>query len=300
LEEFELKKIGSLLAFVLLLGLLSGCAEEKQETTEQEATTKQTLKIGAIPDQDVSVLSRSMGEVADYLSAETGLEVEYVPSVDYAALVTAFERGEIQLAWFGGLTGVQARSLVPDAEAIAQRPRDEEFHSVFIAQKELGLTSLSDLKGKSFTFGSESSTSGHLMPRYYLMEEGIDADTDLNGKPSYSGSHDKTYKLVESGAYQAGALNEAVWEAAVAEGKVDMSKVEVFYTTPAYFDYHWTINTLEGYDKNVKQKITDALLSMDSEQQTILDLFQTDQFIETKNENYKAIEKVAKQIGIIK
>lgn len=241
-----------------------------------------------------------MGEVAEYLSAETGLEVEYVPSVDYAALVTAFERGEIQLAWFGGLTGVQARSLVPDAEAIAQRPRDEQFQSVFIAQKELGLKSLSELKGKSFTFGSESSTSGHLMPRYYLMEEGIDPDKDFNGQPTYSGSHDKTYKLVESGAYQTGALNIAVWEAAVAEGKVDTNKVDVFYTTPEYFDYHWTLNTLDGYDNDIKQKITDALLSMDSDQQTILDLFQTDKFIPTKNENYEAIEKVAKQIGIIK
>ena len=203
------------------------------------------FKIGAIPDQNAAEMNRSLSKLADYLSEKTDLKVEYVPSVDYAALVTAFERGEIQLAWFGGLTGVQARNVVPEAEAIAQRPMDEEFHSVFIAGADTNINSLEDLKGKSFTFGSESSTSGHLMPRYYLMEAGINPEQDFDGQPNYSGSHDKTYKLIESGSFKAGALNISVWDAAVAEKKVDTSKVKVFYTTPSYYDYHWTINTVD-------------------------------------------------------
>ena len=296
---------------VFLLLALTACGgngsnsdkNEAGKTTPEATTTTeiQVLKIGAIPDQNASDLNRSFGAMAEYLSEKTGLKVEYVPSVDYAALITAFQRGEIQLGWFGGLTGVQVRNVVPEAEAIVQRPRDEQFHSVFIAQNDLQIDSLDDLKGLSFTFGSESSTSGHLMPRYFMEEAGINPDQDLDGTPNYSGSHDKTYKLVESGAFQTGALNEAVWETAVAEGKVDTNKVKVFYTTPSYYDYHWVVgNVDEVYGEGTKDKLKEALLSMNEEQKDILDLFATDKFIETKNENYAAIEKVAKELGIIK
>lgn len=295
-----MKTLARIITLLMLIIVLGACSqEESSEKTQSEIQT--IFKIGAIPDQNAADLNRSMDAVADYLEKETNLQVEFVPSVDYAALVTAFERGEIHLAWFGGLTGVQARNLVKEAEAIAQRPRDEEFHSVFIAQKNLSLSGLEDLKGLSFTFGSESSTSGHLMPRSFLMEAGVIPEQDFNGVPNYSGSHDKTYKLVESGTYHAGALNEAVWESAVAEGKVDVNKVEVFYTTPAYFDYNWTINKVDDvFGKGTKSKITTALLSMGEEQKVVMDLFQTDKFIPTNNENYSAIEEVAKQLGIIK
>lgn len=288
----------SILALLIIftLSACSGVKKQDAENTEESAKTEETFKIGMIPDQNVADLARGMDSVAEFLSEETGLNVEYVPSVDYAALVTAFERGEIQLAWFGGLTGVQARSLVPEAEAIAQRPIDEKFKSVFIAQKELNLKTLEDLKGKTFTFGSESSTSGNLMPRYFLMEAGINPDEDFDGLPNYSGSHDKTYKLVEAGTFQAGSLNISVWEAAVAEGKVDTSKVDVFYTTPEYYDYNWTINNV---DKETKEKVRDVLLNLSGDQE-IFKLLNTDKFIETNNENYEPIEKVAKELKIMK
>jgi phosphonate transport system substrate-binding protein len=284
-----MKKFMTLLSLLMVFAL-SACSETSSEGG-------QTIKIGAIPDQNAADLNRSMEDFAKDLGEKTGLNVEYVPSVDYSALVTAFDRGEIQLAWFGGLTGVQARNLVPEAEAFAQRPIDEKFKSVFIANKDVKIDNLEELKGKSFTFGSESSTSGHLMPRYFMMEASIDPDQDLDGKPNYSGSHDKTYKLVESGSFQTGALNISVWEAAVKEGKVDESKVKVFYTTPEYYDYNWTLNKM---DADTKAKLKEAILSMTSEDNEIMELLQTDKFIETKNENYKAIEEVAKQLKIIK
>lgn len=290
-----MKKIIMLIS-VLFIFALAGCSGENEDKGQSESK-QETIKIGAIPDQNAADLNRSMEDFAKDLGEKTGLKVEYVPSVDYSALVTAFERGDIQLAWFGGLTGVQARSLVPEAEAFAQRPIDEKFKSVFIAKKDSEINKLEDLKGKSFTFGSESSTSGHLMPRYFLMEAGINPDKDLDGAANYSGSHDKTYKLVESGAFEAGALNISVWEAAVKEGKVDESKVKVFYTTPEYYDYNWTLNKM---DKDTKGKIKEAILSMKAEDNEIMKLLQTDSFIETKNDNYKAIEKVAKELKIIK
>jgi len=300
-----MKKIIAIILSAVLLLSVAGCANNNATATDsQQPKQDLVFKIGAIPDQNAADLNRNFGAIAEYLTAKTGIKVEFVPSVDYSALVTAFERGEVHMAWFGGLTGVQARNVVPGAEAIAQRPRDEQFHSVFIAQKDLNVSKLEDLKGLSFTFGSESSTSGHLMPRYFIMEAGMDPTKDFAGAPNFSGSHDNTYNLVQAGTFQAGALNEAVWEKAVAENKVDLNKVKLFYTTPAYYDYNWTINSLDHVDKvfgeGTKQKFKEALLSMGEEQAEILKLFQTDKFIETKNENYKAIETVAKQLQIIK
>ena len=279
------------LALLASLGLAgTGCAKEER-----------VFRFSGIPDQDAARWALRYGAVAEYLSQELGVTVKGVPSVDYAAVVVGFEQGEIHMGWFGGLTGVQARLAVPGAEAIAQRPRDANFHSVFIVQAGLPVVGLADLKGLTFTFGSESSTSGHLMPRHFLLEAGVDPDTDFSGLPSYSGSHDKTWKLVESGAYQAGALNEAVWETAVSEGKVDLSKVRVFYITPPYYDYNWTVrgDLDETFGEGFKDRVTAALLAIGPAQQDILDLFNTDSFIETSNENYDAILSVAQQVGII-
>lgn len=259
-----------------------------------------TLKIGGIPDQNASTLTERFDELANYIEEQTGIKTEYVPSIDYAALVTAFGREDVHLGWFGGLTGVQARALVEESEAIAHRPRDAEFESVFIYNKSLDITSLEDLKDLSFTFGSENSTSGHLMPRFFLMEAGLMPEDDFSQIPNYSGSHDKTWKLVESGTFDAGALNIAVWENAVLENKVDLSKVDVFYTTPPYFDYNWTISNVdETFGVGSKDKIQTALLSFGQDNPEIMALFQDDNFVKTNNDNYKAILDVAKSLNII-
>jgi len=296
-----MKKILSLMLAMILVLSLAACSTGNESVDKTTSGDEKVFKIGAIPDQNAAELSRGFDDFAEYLGDKVGVKIEYVPTVDYASLVTAFERGEIHMAWFGGLTGVQAMSLVEDAEAIAQRPKDEEFHSVFIAQKDLNVSSLEDLKGMNFTFGSESSTSGHLMPRHFLVEAGINPDEDFDGKPNYSGSHDKTYKLVESGAFQAGALNESVWEKAVNENTVDLNKVDVFYITPSYYDYNWTINNVDPvFGEGTKAKVKEVLLSMTKEDSKVMELLQTESFIETKNDNYEAIKKVAKSLGIIK
>ena len=264
-----------------------------------------TLFIGGIPDQDASVLQERFDRLADYLSGETGLKVKYLPSTSYAAVVTGFKQGSIQLAWFGGLTGVQARLAVPNAQAIAQRSTDESFRSVFIARKGSGIASLEDLKGKTITFGSESSTSGYLMPLFYITEAGLDPDRDLDAV-NFSGSHDKTWKLVEAGAFEAGALNANVWRDRVGKGDVDLDKVEVFWTTPAYFDYHWVLSgdVDEKFGDGAAARLRDALLKIDAasagEQQRIMEAFQAERFIEADNDDYEAIERVARRLDIIK
>jgi phosphonate transport system substrate-binding protein len=286
-----------MIPILTVLVALGGCSSETE--------SPDTFVVGAIPDQNVSQLNRRFEEFSDYLESETDLDVEYNRSNDYAALVTAFRRGEVHLGWFGGLTGVQARRAVPGSQALAQRPRDEEFHSKFIVRRDLDVNSLEDLRGQTFTFGDENSTSGHLMPRHFLLEAGVDPSDDFQAPPNFSGSHDRTWKLVESGSYQAGALNEAVWNRAVRENQVDTSQVRVFYTTPAYYDYHWTLHAdvNDSFGEGTSQSIQEALLKLDPEKprhKRILDLFAADGFIETKNENYQAIEDVAKRVGIIK
>lgn len=284
---------------------LAAAAAGRPSRAQEGTPTAEVLSISAIPDQDVTLLNRQYGAIAEYLTATTGLTVEYVPMVDYAALVTAFARGDIQLAWFGGLTGVQAQAAAPDTRAIVQRPRDAEFHSRFIARSDLDVETLQDLKGLRFTFGSESSTSGHLMPRYFLVEAGIDPESDFQGLPNYSGSHDKTIALVESGAFDAGALNEAVWEQRLADGEIDTAKVRDVYTTPAYYDYHWGIrgDVDALFGDGATDTIIEALLSLDPDDpddKAILGLFSTDAFIPTENANYDTIRDVAEQLGILR
>lgn len=263
-----------------------------------------TLVIGGIPDQDVSLLEKRFDGVADLLAAELEIDVEYRPSVTYAALVAGFRQGDVGLAWFGGLTGVQARIADPGSVAIVQRPKDQEFRSVFIVGSNVQASSIEDLAGLPFTFGSESSTSGHLMPRFYLTEAGIDPENDFDGRPSYSGSHDKTWKQIEAGAFQAGALNEAVWRKALDEGRVDTSKVRALAISPPYFDYHWVAGSRvdASFGEGTVERIRDFLMSLSSEDENAaatLDMFQTDRFIETENSNYSAIEDTARKLGLV-
>jgi len=207
------------------------------------------------------------------------------------------------------LTGVQARLQVPGAEAIAQRDIDADFHSVFIANNLAGLQPIADLKGlnalkgKTFTFGSESSTSGRLMPQFFLQQAGVKL-TDFKGEPGFSKNHDATIKLVEAGTYQVGVLNEQVWKKRVAAGEVDLKKVTVIWRTPAYYDYHWVINpqVTKRYGEDFTTKVQAALLKLDPknpEQKEILELFGAAKFIKTDNANYKQIEAVGREIGKI-
>jgi len=291
---------------LLLVGtlLLAVACAPSQGTEESEPFT-----IGAIPDQDPELLQRLYGSIADYLEAELGVPVEYRPVTDYTAAVTAFRVGDLDMVWFGGLTGVQARLQVEGAQALAQRSIDEQFTSVFIANRDSRLPQLdsiddlTQLAGHTFTFGSESSTSGRLMPQYFLQEAGLTLD-DFNGEVGFSGSHDTTIELVTAGSYQAGVLNSQVWDSRLAEGAVDLERVQEIWRTPPYHDYHWVIrpDVQERFGQDFPQRVTDALLALDAsnpEHAEILNLFGAERFIETENANYAEIEAIGRQIGQI-
>jgi len=271
--------------------------------------TASTFTIGAIPDQDPEKLQRLHGAVATHLSEQLGVPVAYQPVTDYTAAVNLFRSGDLDMVWFGGLTGVQARLQVPGSRAILQRDVDEAFRSVFIVNTATGITPVDSvsglrvLSGRRFTFGSESSTSGRLMPQYFLDQAGV-GPGDFAGQPGFSGSHDKTIALVESGTFEAGALNEQVWKARTQAGQVDTGEVRVLFTTPPYHDYHWVIgpDAAQRYGRNFVDRVIRAFSELDPsepEDGQILDLFGAGRFVPTNEANYDQIEQIGRKLELI-
>ncbi len=268
--------------------------------TTSVSFSQQVFKITAIPDESPTELARKAVPLVKYLEARLGMKVEYTPVSDYAASVEALANKQIDMAWFGGFTFVQANVRSGGkAVPLVQREEDEKFRSVFITT-DPAIKTLSDLKGKTLSFGSASSTSGHLMPRSFLLDAKVDPDKDLK-RVAYSGAHDATIAAVAAGKVDAGALNISVWEKFVSDKKVDTTKVRVIYTTPAYFDYNWTVHA--DMHAALKEKITKAFLDLNKatpEGKEILDLQRATRFVPTKAENYKGIEAAARSAGLLK
>jgi phosphonate transport system substrate-binding protein len=260
---------------------------------------QQVFRVTAIPDESPTELARKAAPLAKYLEGKLGMKVEYTPVTDYAAAVETLVNRKVDMAWFGGFTFVQAHArsggkVIP----IAQREEDEKFRSVFITS-DPAIKTLADLKGKDVSFGSQSSTSGHLMPRSFLLQAGVDPDTDFR-RVSYSGAHDATIAAVAAGKVQAGALNISVWDKFVADRKVDTGKVRVFYTTPPYYDYNWTVHA--DMPAALRERLSQALLSLSrdtAEGKEILGLQRATRFVPSKADNYKGIEAAARSAGLL-
>ncbi|MGY1857601.1 putative selenate ABC transporter substrate-binding protein [Modestobacter sp. SYSU DS0290] len=266
---------------------------------------RRALTIGAIPDQDPEVLQRLHGTVAEAMSGALDLDVTYQPVTDYGAAVSLFRTGDLDLVWFGGLTGVQARLQTPGAQPIAQRDIDEDFHSVFVVNTATGLApseDLTQLAGLRFTYGSETSTSGRLMPAWFLQQQGVDPE-GFPGGPGFSGSHDATLALVASGSYQAGVLNEQVWTSRTEEGAVDPAVVQ-YARTPAYHDYHWLLGpqAVERIGEDLPDRLREWFTGLspdDPDDAAVLDLFGAGAFIPTEASNYTQIEEIGRELGLV-
>jgi phosphonate transport system substrate-binding protein len=261
-----------------------------------------TLRMSAIPDENPTELMRIYAPFAEYLQREIGVPVQFTPVVDYAATVEGMAANKLDLVWFGGLTHVQARMRTHNtAYAIAMREEDLQFKSVFITNPQANVKSLQELQGKSFAFGSAGSTSGHTMPRYFLLKAGIVPEQDFS-KFSFSGAHDATALWVQSGRVDAGALNISVWEKLVDTKKIDTRQVFVFWTTPPYVDYNWTVRG--DLDKGFVEKIKQAFLKLNRanpEHAKLLDLHRATRYIAVESEDiFQPIEEAARQGGLIK
>ena len=262
-----------------------------------------TFVFTAIPDQDETRLVERFTRVADYLQAKLGVPVKYLPVKSYPAAVTAFTNGQVQLAWFGGFTGVQARRQVPDSEAIAQGAEDVAFKSFFIANTKTGLTPSKEfpkaIAGKSFTFGSRASTSGRLMPEYFVRRAFGRGPDEVFARVGFSGDHSRTIQLVQSGAYETGALDFTVWDLDKKAGKIDPAQVIVIWESPTFPDYQWTVrgDVDRVYGTGFRQRLTAALLAI--EDRAILEQFARSKFIPAKNSDYGPIEEVGKATNLL-
>ncbi|HWR80656.1 MAG TPA: putative selenate ABC transporter substrate-binding protein [Pseudomonas sp.] len=263
------------------------------------AQAQDVLRVTAIPDEAPTELQRKFKPLGEYLEQKLGMKVEFTPVADYPAVVEALAADRVDLAWLGGFTFVQARLKTGNAIPLVQREQDAVFTSKFISS-DPAVKSLADLKGKTFAFGSVSSTSGSLMPRYFMLQEEIVPETFFS-RVAFSGAHDATAAWVEAGKVDGGVLNASVWDKLVAAGKVDTSKVHVFATTPTYYDYNWTVRG--NLDPALTAKIEQAFLALDPanpQDKAILDLQAATRFIKTNPDNYKGIEAAARAAGLLK
>ena len=258
------------------------------------------LRVSAIPDEAPTELQRKFAPLGKYLEAQTGMKVQFTPVSDYAAVVESLATRKIDMAWLGGFTYVQAKIRTNGtAIPIVQREEDAKFTSKFITA-DPAIKALADLKGKTFAFGAPSSTSGSLMPRFFLQQAGLNPEKDFKNV-AFSGAHDATVAFVAAGKAEAGVLNTSVWDKLVEAKKVDTEKVHVFATTPTYFDYNWTVRG--DLDPVIIKKLTDAFLKLDPknpEHAELMQLQRASKFIPTKKENYDGIEKAAQSAGLLK
>jgi phosphonate transport system substrate-binding protein len=261
---------------------------------------QQVFRVTTIPEEAATEQVRKFTPLAAYLEKRLGMKVEFTPVNDYPAAVEALVNKKVDLVWFGGFTHVQANlrsggKIIP----IAQREEDTKFQSVFITQTNSGIKTLADMKGKQVSFGSQSSTSGHLMPRHFLLQANLNPEKDFK-RIAYSGAHDATIASVVSGKVDAAALDITVWRKFVGENKVDTKAVDVFYTTPPYFNYNWSVHA--DMPADLRGKVQKALLDLDAntpEGKEILQLNRATRYISTSPENYKGLESAGRSAGLI-
>ena len=263
----------------------------------------QQFRFTAIPDENTARLKQRFDKVAAYLSRELGIPVDYIPVKSYSASVVAFKNNEVQLAWFGGLSGVKARRAVKGAVAIAQGTEDMEFVTYFIANAGTGIGKSNafptEVEGRTFTFGSKGSTSGRLMPEFFIRKHLGKPPLKVFKRVGFSGDHSKTLALVQSGSYEVGALNYKVWQNEMAAGNVDTSRVRIIWKTPPYPDYNWTIrgDVEEKFGEGLIEKVQRVFLDM--KDTDLLGSFPRSGFIRADNAMYGPILDTAIEVGII-
>jgi phosphonate transport system substrate-binding protein len=270
-------------------------------TAAAPTLAQDVIRVSGIPDENPTELARKYQPLVDHLQKSLGAKVVYIPVIDYGAAVSALGAGKVDFAWLGGFTFVQAR-VMSGAKPIVMRDIDREFKSVFIASAGSGITKPEDMKGKSFSFGAKSSTSGHLFPRHFLKTSfGIEADRDFAGPPVYSGAHDATVKMVESGKVQVGALNIEVWQRLLDNNKVDLAKVKPIWTTPPFVDYVWAAR--KDLPPELIKKFSNAFLGLDMNNpghRAVLDLQGARKFVPAVDSDFDVIEQVGRSTGLLK
>ncbi|MEK6406705.1 MAG: putative selenate ABC transporter substrate-binding protein [Acidobacteriota bacterium] len=279
------------LLFIAALLVSAGCRGP-------DSSRSKTLRLSMIPTTDPGKVIRESQPLVEYLERETGAKIDLTVPTNYAAVVEAIANDQVDIAYLGGFTYVQASKLA-GVVPLVQRERDREFHSFFITHKDSGINSLSDLKNRKFAFGDVNSTSGHLMPEYFMRQAGV--DPEVISKAIYSGGHDATALAVANKKVDAGALDETVYQKMVADGKLDGTQVKVFYATPPFFDYIWAAR--KTLDPSIAESFSAAMLKLDSNEATLkplLGLLNATKYIKAEDSNYDKLRQAATDAGLLK
>lgn len=279
-----------------LLAAAPGCSNKPG--TDGAGGSVKTIRLSMIPTTDPGKLARESAPLVAYLEKQTGAKIELTVPLNYAAVVEAFGADKVDVAYFGGFTYVQAHKRF-GAQPLVQRERDQAFHSLFITQAESPIAGLADLAGHSFAFGDVNSTSGHLMPEYYLRQAAV--APDVIAKAIYTGGHDATALAVANKKVDAGALDEAVFQKLTKDGKLDASKLKVFYTTPPFFDYVWCAR--RGLDPALAETFRKAMLALDAgdpQHQVVLALLQATRYVPADDASYDKLREAATTAGLLR
>ena len=259
-----------------------------------------TLRMGTLPHEDWQLQQQLYEPLLKYLETKTGLQFNLVRSDSYEHLLQQFTNHEVDLAKFGGLTFVRAH-IQGDAEPLVMRDIDLVFTSMFIVPTDSKAQNLSDLEGKRLCFGSNNSTSGHLMPRHFMLREVPSiVPEQFFSEVCYSGAHDKTAYAVRSGRAEIGVANSAVIRKMFEDGRLKPDEVRILWETPPYADYVWAIH--DHFAPEIKIKITNAFLELNEQDpvgEKILNNFSADYYLPARLGVFKNLEKIAKDLGLL-
>ena len=254
-------------------------------------TLNKPLRLGILPDSSQTIIDTRFGPLIQYIQREANVEIESVVSKDYQELLNQFKEKRIDLAFFGGYTFVKAQ-MEAGAVPLVMRDIDMRFSTVFLVRPDNKKTKLEDFKGATISFGSKLSTSGHLMPRYFLTERNIDPETFF-AKVLFSGSHDKTAYWVRDGKVDLGAANSDVIRTMFRNGQIKRSEIHILWETPAYNDYVWAVQP--DFDPSLRARLLDIFLSLspiDSEHRNILNALGAAGFLPVNNADFDSLRKV--------
>lgn len=294
---------------IALFAMLAACGGGNEETEEQgeqtvEDTEEQTgsvelekLVVGVIPSLNQGNMQSAMDKLSKHFETELGMPVDITVYPDYQAVVQAMTYDEVNMAYFGPSTYIDANEQ-SGARAIMTQLIDGEpfYYSYIITHKDSPLTSIDDLVAQSkdltFAFGDPSSTSGSLIPSIELKEQGVFTNQNEHEFKNilYTGGHDATALAIENNSVDAGAIDSAIFNTLLENGKVG-DNFKIIWESDKLFQYPWAVS--KAVSDDLVTKIQDAFLKV--EDQEILDAFAATGFTKATDADYEAIRKAKKE-----
>ena len=279
------------LAAMLLLS--PACATGQSSET---AEIRQ-LRVGVLPDESPGALRARHAPLLRYLGGELQLPCTLVIPKDYADLVRLFEKGELDLAFLGGYTFVSVEART-GAIPIVMRDVDTRATSYFLVRTDDRRESIREFGNARFAFGSELSTSGHVMPRYFLRQEGIEPE-EFFSEVRYSGAHDRTAYLVRDKEVDIGVANSAVIDDMFEQGRLNRKNIWILWQSPTYANYVWAVpRTVPDEQRSRMMEAFLALSSATEGHTEILKLQQAGGFLPVIEDDFSRLRQIAAQVEI--